>query len=153
MPQWRDFRERFRPAGTPGAAGRPGVPADRGADLAAELTPLLALLDDVQDEASHIRCAADRRAEQIRAAAARQAAEIVADARQEGDDVRLRAEADALREAEALTDEMRARTAAEIAALRTQAGERLPHCVDTVAAQARQWLDELGRPAPGGNKR
>ena len=26
MPQWRDFLERFRPAGTPGAAAQGGVP-------------------------------------------------------------------------------------------------------------------------------
>ena len=40
MPQWRDFLERFRPAGTPGAAARPGVPADRSADAVRGVFPL-----------------------------------------------------------------------------------------------------------------
>jgi hypothetical protein len=44
LPQARDFLNRFRPAGAPGAASRVAVPADRTAELASELVPVLALL-------------------------------------------------------------------------------------------------------------
>ena len=46
MARARDFLEWFRPSGTPGAAARPGVPADRLAERSAELESLLALLAD-----------------------------------------------------------------------------------------------------------
>ncbi len=143
MPQWQNVLDRFRPAGTPGAAGRPGIPADRSADAAAELTAVLALLDDVQEEAARTRQAATDRAQEIRRSAHRQAAELVTKARDDAESVRAQSEADALREAEAEEDDMRSRTEAEIARLRQRAGERLAHDVDTVAAQARGWLDAL----------
>ena len=47
------------------------------------------------------------------------------------------------REAGADEDDKRRQTEAEIARLRQRAGERLAHDVDTVAAQARGWLDAL----------
>jgi len=46
-----DFLERFRPAGTAGAAAQGGVPADRIADTAAELGPVFMMLDGVEAEA------------------------------------------------------------------------------------------------------
>ena len=147
MPQWRDVLERFRPAGTPGAAGRPGIPADRSADATAELTPVLALLDDAQDEAARTRQAAIERAQEIRRAARRQAAELVAKARDDAETIRAQAEADALREAGADEEVMRRQTEAEIAGLRARAGERLAQDADTVATQARKWLDALVRSA------
>ena len=143
MPQWQDILERFRPAGTPGAAGRPGIPADRSADAAAELAAVLALLDDVQDEAARTRQAGADRAQEIRRSAHRQAAELVAKARDDAESVRAQSQADALREAVADEDDMRRQMEAEIARLRQRAGERLAHDVDTVAAQAREWLDAL----------
>jgi vacuolar-type H+-ATPase subunit E/Vma4 len=153
VPQWRDFLDRFRPAGTPGAAGRPAVPADRSADAAAELTSVLILLDDAQDEASRIRGNAADRAEEIRRAAQRQATKIVAEAGRRADEVRMQAEADRLRSAAAATEDMRARTDAEITGMQARAGERLPCYVDAVAAQARQWLDEIAQSAPAGSDR
>lgn len=95
MPQWNDFVDRFRPAGTPGAAARPGVPADRSAEAAAELTPLFALLDDTQDEVERIRSAAAERADEILRAAHRQADQIAAQARADAESVRAQAEAEA----------------------------------------------------------
>ncbi len=145
MPQWQNVLDRFRPAGTPGAAGRPGIPADRSADAAAELTEVLALLDDAQEDAVRTRQAATDRAQEIRRVAQRQAAEIVAKARHDAESVRAQSEADALREAGADEDDMRSQTEAEIAALRERAGERLAHDADTVAALARGWLDALAR--------
>jgi hypothetical protein len=54
MPRARDFLERFRPGGTPGAVARPGVPADRQAERPAELEPLLALLAETEVEVAQI---------------------------------------------------------------------------------------------------
>ena len=147
MPQWQNILDRFRPAGTPGAAGRPGIPADRSAEAAAELTEVLALLDDAQEEAARTRQVAVDRGQEIRRAAHRQAAELVAKARDDAETVRAQSEADALREADADEDEMRSQTEAEVARLRLRAGERLAHDVDIVAAQARGWLDGLVRSA------
>jgi cell division septum initiation protein DivIVA len=153
VPQWRNVLDRFRPAGTPGAAGRPGIPADRSADAAAELTPVLALLDDAQDEAARTRRAATGQAEEIRRAAQRQAAEIVAKARDDAVTVRAEAEAEALREAEADDDDMRRQTEAEIARLRQRAETRSATDAAAVADRAREWLDALVGSATTGNKR
>jgi len=152
VPQRRDFLDRFRPAGTPGAAGRPGIPADRSADAAAELTIVLALLDDAQEKAARTRQAATDRAQQIRRVAHRRAAELVAKARDDAEKVRARSEADALREADADEDDMRRQTEAEIARLRQRSDERLAHDVDAVAAEARDWLDALVRSATAGSR-
>ena len=49
MPSLDAILRRFRPAAAPGAAAPAAVPVDRRAELAAELTPVLSELDDVQD--------------------------------------------------------------------------------------------------------
>lgn len=41
-----DFLDRFRPVGTPGAAGPPGVPTNEATGPAAELAPVFAALAD-----------------------------------------------------------------------------------------------------------
>ncbi|HTX96935.1 MAG TPA: hypothetical protein VME67_20045 [Mycobacterium sp.] len=145
VPQWRNVLDRFRPAGTPGAAGRPGIPADRSADAAAELTEVLALLDEAQEEAARTRQTATDRAQEIRRDAQRRAAELVAKARQDAERVRAQSEADALRQANADEDNMRSQAEAEVARLRQRAGEHLAQDADSVAAQARGWLDALVR--------
>jgi cell division septum initiation protein DivIVA len=147
VPQWQNILDRFRPAGTPGAAARPGIPVDRTVAATAELTAVLALLDDAQEEARQTRQAAIDRAQEIRRAAQRQAAELVAKARDDAESVRAQAEAEALREAGAEEDDMRRQTEAEIARLRQRADERLAHDVDAVTAQARGWLEALTRSA------
>src|SRR5512135_1507062 len=53
MADLRDFLARFRPAGTPGAA-RAGVPADRPAELEAEVGPVLALLAGTDAECGRL---------------------------------------------------------------------------------------------------
>ena len=93
MPQWRVFLERFRPAGTPGAAAQGGVPADRIADTAAELEPVFTMLDDARAEAARIRRCAVEHADAIRQDAGRQAAEIVAEARAQAEVARAEAAA------------------------------------------------------------
>ena len=148
MPQWRDYLERFRPAGTPGAAARPGVPVDRVADATAELTGLLMLLDDVQDEAARIRGSAGDRADELRRTAHRQAAHIVELAHRDADSVRARAETTARDEAGAAWADMKAQTAAEVEQLQTRVAQRMPDLVDRVVSLAREWLDEWQRPSP-----
>lgn len=153
MPQWRTVLDRFRPAGTPGAAGRPGIPADRSADAAAELTAVLALLDEVQEEAAHTRQAAADRAQEIRRAAHREAADLLAKARDDAEAVRAQSEAEALGEASADEEDMRRRAEAEIAGLRRRAEDRLARDVDAVVGEARAWLDGLVRSAPAESDR
>jgi F0F1-type ATP synthase membrane subunit b/b' len=100
LPQFRDFLARFRPAGSPGAASRVGVAADRARELSAELQPVLALLepahaecermladagagarhiiDEAREHAAAVTAQAQHRAEAVRAAAAE---EVLAAAR------------------------------------------------------------------------
>ena len=80
MPQLGDFLNRFRPAGAPGAASRAGVPADRAAELSAELDPVLAMLAATDAECARLVAEAEQEAGRIAAQARDQAASIAADA-------------------------------------------------------------------------
>ncbi len=125
MPGLRDYLDRFRSAGAPGA-GRTGVPADRSRELEAELTTVLALLDDVHAECAGIVAKARRDAERIVAAARGEAAAVADDA-----DRRARAARDgAAREvlAAARTEAVGTVARAEKQALRVRerAGQRIP---------------------------
>lgn len=62
MPKVRDFLDRFRPAGTPGAAGAVGVPADRQAGAEAELAPAFAVLAEIERHCTEVRERAQRQA-------------------------------------------------------------------------------------------
>jgi F0F1-type ATP synthase membrane subunit b/b' len=91
MPPLRDFLTRFRPAGSPGAAARAGVPADRSGELESEVGPALALLADAEAERERIIAQARREADQI-VAEARSAADAVAgDAAQRAETIREQA--------------------------------------------------------------
>jgi hypothetical protein len=79
LPQFRDFLNRFRPVGAPGAASRTGVPADRTAEVAAELDPVLALLAGTEAECARLIEAAERESNLIAGEASAQAAQILAD--------------------------------------------------------------------------
>lgn len=80
MARVRDYLDRFRPAGAPGAASGAGVPADRRADLDVELRPVFAALTEVEQECARIREQADRRARARSDEAAERARTIVAGA-------------------------------------------------------------------------
>ncbi|WFR71239.1 hypothetical protein P9209_18700 [Prescottella defluvii] len=80
MPRTRDLLRRFRPAGTPGAAASAGVPADRVAELSAELAPVLSRLDEAGQRAAEIRAAAERDAQAIRVEADERIRARIADA-------------------------------------------------------------------------
>lgn len=145
MPDLRDFLSRFRPVGTPGAAGRRGVPADRITEREAELRPVLALLAETEQDATRIRQAAAEQAEQRRREAHQQAEAILADARLRADAVRAAA---AARVTGTAADEQ-ARTAAaaeqRVARLRALIDERMPGHVERAVAQA---LTLLAEPSP-----
>ena len=79
MPGLRDYLDRFRPAGAPGAGGT-GVPVDRSRELEAELTTVLALLDGVHAECAGVVARARRDAERIVVAAHAEAATMTGDA-------------------------------------------------------------------------
>jgi vacuolar-type H+-ATPase subunit H len=81
MPALSDLLRRFRRLGTPPGppAAALGVPARAGASLAAELLPVFAAVDLVEDEARAIRDSAAPEAEQAIAAARAHAARVRAD--------------------------------------------------------------------------
>ncbi|MFF4964383.1 hypothetical protein [Streptomyces sp. NPDC001037] len=131
----RDFLERFRPAGTPGASAT-GVPADRAAERAAELQPALDRLTDVQREAIRIRAAAERRAQALRQEASEEAERLLADARERAPEVRRQAAEPLLREARREADALRAAGDRRASAIRERARECMPRLVDLAVADA-----------------
>ncbi|MFJ5151937.1 hypothetical protein ACIQCF_10205 [Streptomyces sp. NPDC088353] len=131
----RDFLERFRPAGTPGASAT-GVPADRTAERAAELEPALDRLADVQRQAARIRAAAQEGAEALRRDASREAERLVAAARAQAPEVRRQAAEPLLREARQEADALRAAGDRAASAIRARAMERMPYLVDLAVADA-----------------
>lgn len=145
MPRSRDFLERFRPAGTPGAAAKPGVPADRVAELSAELEPVLALLADTEKEADSIRTEASLQAERVRRHADERARVVVAAARRSADAERSDAAARLRQRAAQETAEILARAEQEAADVRRRGSERLPGYVDRVVGAVRDSL--AGTPA------
>lgn len=82
MPSVREFLERLRPSGTPGAPSAAGVPVDRVAEVAAELQPVFDALDSVQADAERIRQQAAEQAKRLREDGNERAQSIAADATQ-----------------------------------------------------------------------
>jgi hypothetical protein len=130
MPELRVFLDRFRPAGTPGAAARSGVPADRSRRLAAEVGPVLALLAEADAESARIVEQARRDAEQVMAAAGAEAAAIAADAGHRAQAAREAAERQVLGAARDETAGAVAAATRQAAAIRELAGQRMPSLVN-----------------------
>ncbi|ARF53377.1 hypothetical protein [Streptomyces gilvosporeus] len=161
MAGFRDFLMRFRPVGPPGRAAPGGVPADRSAELAAELEPSLALLERAEAEAQSIREQAARRAAETRRGAERQAAEIVERAHARAHDLRAQSADRARRAAEAQAAELVASAERAAAAVHRRADARMPALLARVSAlvaeelggagtAARQTPDAHGAPEEGG---
>ncbi|MCX4893741.1 hypothetical protein OIC43_04055 [Streptomyces sp. NBC_00825] len=131
----RDFLERFRPAGTPGASAA-GVPVDRRAERASELEPTLAQLMDVQREAAWIRASADEAAEAVRRDAAREATELVAAARERAPEIRRQAAEPILQDARREADALRAAGDGAASVVRRRARKCMPDLVDHTVADA-----------------
>ncbi|MEV7391856.1 MULTISPECIES: hypothetical protein [unclassified Streptomyces] len=130
----RDFLERFRPAGTPGAAVT-GVPPDRAAERAAELAPALTRLTAVQEEAARIRAAGQEAAETIRRDAGREAEGIVAAAREQAPEVRQQTAEPVVRDALREADAVRAAGDRAADAVRESGRAGLPSLVDDAVAR------------------
>jgi vacuolar-type H+-ATPase subunit H len=146
VPGLRDYLDRFRPAGAPGAGGT-GVPADRSGELETELTTVLALLDGVHAECEGVVAQARRDAERI-VAAARDEAAAVAD----GADRRARAARDeAAREVldAAQAEAVGTVTRADQQALRVRdrAWQRIPALASRAVGVVRGLGAELGASA------
>ncbi|MBE1494023.1 vacuolar-type H+-ATPase subunit E/Vma4 [Amycolatopsis lexingtonensis] len=146
MPAIRDLLDRFRPAGTPGAAARPGVPADRRTEAAAELEPVLASLDDTQARVAEIRREAAKEASRRRREALARAEAIVAQARIDAASARADAALRVRREGTAEATALAETAAAEADRVRALIAERMPALVEHVLGEARSILDQLGHP-------
>ncbi len=136
----RDFLERLRPSGTPGAPSISGVPADRDVERTAELDPVFARLVDVQAEAERIRTEAVVEAGRRRAAVVEVARSIVAEARRRAEAERGASAAAAQAEAAEQAREIATDAQRQAAAIADAAARRLPALVDIVVTQARDAL-------------
>jgi vacuolar-type H+-ATPase subunit H len=145
---FRDFLMRFRPAGSPGPAAPTGVPADRSADLAAELDPVLSRLGQAETEAQQIREAAAQLAEQNRRAAADKAEEIVRLARIRAREVRTESAAHAYGLAKTEAAECLAESERKAALLKSRAQQRMASLVDRALADVGQ-IGASAAPAGG----
>ncbi|MFY1670260.1 hypothetical protein ACN27G_09905 [Plantactinospora sp. WMMB334] len=146
MPGLRELLERFRPAGTPGAATAAGVPADRRAAVAAELRPVFAALAATERECDELREAAAATAGQRRADSTGRARAILDAART---DAPVQRAAAAARRRDADADDLDRLVAAARSAAREErrrAGEQLPGQVTAVLALVRA---DLGRMTGG----
>jgi vacuolar-type H+-ATPase subunit H len=145
VPQFRDFLDRFRPAGAPGAVARAAVPVDRSGELEAELTPVLALLDGVDAECGRVVAQARRDAERIVAAAREEAAAQLGDAGRRARVAREQAVQEILAAA-------RAEAASTVASARRgalQAGELAGQRIPALAGRAVDLVRGLGTGDPG----
>lgn len=146
MPGLRDVLDRFRPAGTPGAAtSGVGVPADRRAAAAAELEPVFAELARVARQCAALRREADDEATHLLGESTARARTLVTQARH--DAAAERATAAARRRDEAAIELTRIRTEAEAAARAEyrRAEQRLPALVERIAAAVRADLAGAGQ--------
>ncbi|MEU8514638.1 hypothetical protein AB0C76_24025 [Kitasatospora sp. NPDC048722] len=135
MVRFRDFLARFRPTGTPGAP-TVGVPADRAAELAAELEKPLGGLTGTQVEAEAVRAEGAQEAERVRQEAARNAARIVELAHARAPKVRAEAAAAAGNAAKVRAAELSAAGEQAVSLVRARTGERMPALVERAVALA-----------------
>lgn len=154
MTGFRDFLTRFRPAASPGRAAPGGVPADRSAELRAELAPPLAMLEQAEAEARSVREQADASATARRREAEAQAETIVAAAHEEARQVRARTAEQVLRGAEDEAEALLAEAEREAIAVRDRARSRTPALVDRVLALVLEDLaaDEASTVPPAGHR-
>jgi len=138
MPPLRDFLTRFRPAGSPGAAARAGVPADRSGELEAEVAPVLARLDDTEAEHERLIAQARRDAEQIVAAARSAADAIAADANQRAETAREQAAHQVVTAARKQAARTTRAATQQAALIRELARQRSPALVSRIVGMIRE---------------
>jgi hypothetical protein len=144
MPRVRDLLYRFRPAGAPGAATAAGVPADRSADLAAELEPLFALLASTEQECAEIGAAATRELPLIRAKGAERARGVIADATARSQAERAAVTAQLRQRVESESAQLLVAAEREAAGVRELADGRMPEFTARIVGEVRQMLGESG---------
>ncbi len=127
-----EILRRFRFHGVPGAPVTFAVPANRSAELDAELQPVLALLDDDQKRVEDLLARAKRDADRRRASAIEQASRIVADARALQDSTRAEAATEVLTRAALERAALLAAAEREVDRVERAAAERTPALVDDV---------------------
>jgi hypothetical protein len=123
------------------------VPADRGADLAAELGPLFAQLDQTERLCAQIRERAQRDATVRRERHAERARSIVREASEQSDAERAKARVLMQRRAETESATALAAAEREAADLSDRAAQRIPEYVAQVVAAVR---DLTGGQRPAG---
>jgi cell division septum initiation protein DivIVA len=137
-----DFLNRFRPAGTPGAAARAGVPVDRPAEAAAELEPILALLAEAESASAAVRERARQDAKGIREQARARADSLVAEARARADSERAATAARAHARGQAESARLTGQAERLATARRELAEQRMPGYVARVVAMVRTAGEE-----------
>lgn len=136
----RRFRRMVSPPGRPGPAA---VPADRAAELASELAPLFASIDDIDAEAGRILRDADEEIERIEDESRGHAQEILSRAREQSAVARAEAIAKQRDEAEKEIHRAHEEAAREADRIRRVGRDRIPDLVDEVIARIREAaLDE-----------
>jgi len=142
LPRARDLLNRFRPSGTPGAAGAAGVPVDREAGTADELAPLFSALAPTERECEALIAGAEADARRIRRRADEEAARLVTEAgeRQASERAAVVAEVRDHRAAAAAAAAVDAERRA--AAIRDRAASRTGACVDDVVAAVRAFVGD-----------
>jgi hypothetical protein len=144
----RDFLDRFRPAGTPGAAGAVGVPADRLAGAEQELAPVFAALAGTERECAAIRERAERSAERRTAQAHRMAAAIIARARSQAAAERASAAAGVQEAARTGLEGISEAADRSAAAVRAAAAQRMPALVERVVHRALELAESAAEERP-----
>ena len=142
MVRVRDVLHSFRPAGAPGAAGAAGVPADRGADLAAELEPVFAQLAGTERECAGIAARAGQAAAKVRAREAERARGTIAAARERMDAERAAAVAQMRPNALAKSTAAAVAAEREAAEIRRHAVERMGSYVDLIVVSVDRLIDD-----------
>jgi citrate synthase len=145
MVRARDLLDRFRPAGAPGAASVVGVPADRLAEVTAELEPVFALLEDDERQCAQLREEAEHEAQRRREQVAERVEHLGASARETARAVRAEEAGSARRRGEEASRAAVEAAVAEAAALRERAQQRLPEWV-ALAVRAVQEPDHDAAP-------
>lgn len=143
MPSVRDFMERLRPSGTPGAATVSAVPADRVGERSAEIEPVLARLAAVQAEAFAIRHAAEAEAQRRKDAAAESARAIVEAAHREAEAERQTAAAAARSRTEIQAHDLMADAVREASAVAQSASNLQASFAERVLTRARADVNDI----------
>jgi cell division septum initiation protein DivIVA len=146
VPGLRDYLDRFRPVGAPGAGGA-GVPADRSRELEAELTAVLALLDDVHSECADLVAQARRDAERIVATARGEAAAVADGADRRARAARDEAAREVLAAARAEAVGTVARADQQASRVRDRARQRIPALASRAVGLVRDLGTEPGASA------